>query len=209
MYFGSCYDKQVAGIKLLALQRFSGIAGIAVLWTGVVIAMSRLGLGLIDTRPISHLGIDPASSALFSTSLLVSCFLFISFGFYANRKFKVNNNFISYLLIGQAGQAITAIAPYGMHSQYKLIHTIAAFTLAFSLPLLIRSFARSQSHRPYALLFVWLYRFELLSFVLGMGLFIFTKGIAPLGEALPAVGFHIWIIGVTLASLGKSHATKT
>jgi hypothetical membrane protein len=182
------------------LKQYSGVVGVLVLWTGIATAMHRTGLGLIDRRPISHLGVDPASAMLFSGSLLISAFLFINFAYYIKRTFGVTNRFMTYFLIGQAGQIIAAITPYGEGSPYKLAHTIAAFTLAFSLPLLIQQFAASQTSSAYHNLYVRLLRFEQLTFVIGIGLFVFTEGIAPLGEALPTIGFHTWIIVVTLIS---------
>lgn len=186
---------------LRKLQQYSGVIGVLILWTGISVAMHRTGLGLIDPRPISHLGINPASAGLFTGSLLVSAFLFVNFGYYVKCAFHVSNKFLAYLLIGQAGQAIVAIAPYGEERGYRLIHTIAAFTLAFSLPLLIRQFAVSQKNSPHYHLYVRLLRIEQLMFVLGMGLFIFTKGIAPLGQALPTAGYHLWIIVITYLSI--------
>ncbi len=183
--------------KLNTLQRYSGVAGVMVLWTGVSLAMLVTGLGLIDSRPISYLGIDPLSKMLFASSLLISAFLFINFGFYVKRTFKVINRFMTYFLIGQFCQVVVALVPYRM-GYSRSIHTVAAFALAITLPLLIRAFARSQASSPHRRLYVRLLRFEQITFVIGMGLFIFTKGIAPLGEALPAAGFHVWIIAVTI-----------
>lgn len=189
------------------LWPYSGVVGVLVLWTGVTVGMNRAGLGLVDPRPISYLGVDPKSAVLFSTSLLVSALLFVSFGYYVKRHFHVNNRFLTYLLIGQAGQAVAAVAPYGKNSPYKMLHTIAAFVLAFSLPFLIRQFALSQVGKPYHQKYVWLLKFEQIMFVIGIGLFIFTKGIAPIGEAMPTIGFHLWILVVTVISLkrGKQH----
>ncbi len=177
--------------------------GIVILWTTIILGMSRTGLKLVDSRPISYLGVDPMSATLFSVGLIVSAVLFTIFGLYVRKNFAVKNRFLMYLLIGQAGQIITAISPYGMQSEYKLIHTIAAFTLALSLPPLIRSFAHSQTHDSHSKIYDGLYRFELVTFFIGMGLFIFTKGIAPIGEALPAIGFHVWIIVITIIAYKK------
>ncbi len=248
------------------LQKYSGLAGVIILWTGIVTAMNQAHLGLIDSRPISYLGVNPPTARLFSGSLLISSFLFINFAFYVHRRFHTaeslaqsprpaktpgpglfitfstkiipfryafsrktaknslsagifplklgigsgSNRFMLYFLIGQAGQVIAAITPYGNKSNFKLIHTVAAFTLAFSLPLLIRQFAISQSGKRHHKLYLSLLRLEQLAFLIGIGLFVFTKGIAPLGEALPAIGFHIWIIVVTYTALvTKSRITPS
>lgn len=187
--------------KYRNIQRYSGITGVIILWWGITLAMQRTGLGVIDERPLSYLGVNSLSATLFSTSLLTSACLFLSFGFYVRRRFKVTSRFLTYLGVGQACQIIVAIAPYGMKSSYRTIHTIAAFSLAISLPLLIRAFAHSQSASSHIKIYTGLLRFEQISFVIGIGLFVFTKGIAPLGEALPAIGFHIWIIVITFISV--------
>lgn len=194
-------------IKINTMQRYSGLLGIVILWTSILIAMSRTGLMLVDDRPISYLGIDPLSSGLFSFGLLASALLFLSFGLYVKRVFAVKNNkFLIYIIIGQVSQSIVAIAPYGMKAQYKLLHTIAAFTLAFTLPLLISAFTYSQIGTKYFRIYKGLLLFELLMFVVGMGLFIFTRGIAPLGEALPAIGYHLWIVTVTIIAANSAKA---
>ncbi len=180
---------------------YSGLLGVGVLWTTTLVAMSRANLSLLGSRPFSYLGIDPVSSRIFSSGLIVSALLFCTFGFYIRHAFNVKGNFLTFLLIGQAGQITAALAPYGTQSQLRLLHTIAAFTLAFSLPLLIRAFAYSQKESTKFKRYRWLYRLELLTFVVGMGLFIFTTGIAPLGQALPAIGYHVWIIVLTFIAL--------
>lgn len=186
------------------MQKYSGVIGVLVLWTGIVAAMRIAGLGIIDARPISYLGVDAQTAVLFSGSLLISAFLFVNFAFYVRREFKVRGRFLMYFLIGQTGQVIAAISPYGSNSKFKTIHTVAAFILAFSLPLLIQSFTASQTGHSRHQLFVWLLRLEQLTFVIGIGLFVFTKGIAPLGEALPAIGFHAWIIALTFVMSVKN-----
>jgi hypothetical membrane protein len=159
--------------------------------------MFKARLGFFDQRPISYLGVNPLSKALFSGSLLISAILFVSFGLYLKRKFQVNNRFITYFITGQVGQAIAAVVPYGLHTIHGLIHTVAAFILAFSLPFLIQQFALSQIKSRHYRLYLRLLRFEQCTFIVGIGLFIFTRGLAPLGEALPTVGFHLWIIVLT------------
>jgi len=184
--------------KLSTLWRFSGVVGVAILWVTVTASMSRAGLGIIDNRPLSYLGVNTSTAHLFSIGLLLSSAGFVGFAFYVYRIYQPGRNFLIYFLIGQLGQIIAAIVPYGDNSKYRLIHTVAAFVLAFSLPLFIGSFARSQKLKPHAKLFKQLFVFELLLFVVGMAIFTQTDGIAPIGEALPAIGFHIWICIITL-----------
>jgi hypothetical membrane protein len=176
------------------LAPFSGILGVAIIWLGVGTAMSRAGLRFIDSRPISYLGVTPNTSHLFSITLISSALLFILFGFYLRSKIQTSNKFLVLLIIGQI---IAAITPYGKAEPARSIHTYAAFTLAFSLPLLISAFQNSLKKTSYNNLLKLLVGIECTTFFVGIGLFVFTKGIAPLGEALPAIGFHVWIIVVT------------
>ena len=180
--------------------RTTGTLGVAIIWIGVITSMQRAGLSLIDNRPLSYLGVAPDSARIFSVSLLVSAVLFVLFGLYVRRVYDVHNKFFLYLLIGQIGQVIAAVSPYGKDSPWRLVHTVAAFVLAFSLPLLMRQFTITQTGKPRYRLFRGLLRLEQVTFIVGIGLFIFTKGIAPLGEALPAVGYHLWIIAVAIVA---------
>lgn len=180
------------------LWRWSGVAGVIVLWAAIGLAMQRAGLSLVDVRPISYLGVLPDTAWLFSGGLLVSAGLFIAFAYYVRRHFRVYNRFLTYFLIGMTGQIVAAIIPYGEQSDLRLVHTVAAYFLAFSLPLLIQQFKQSQLRSPKLPIYQWLLYLEGVAFVVGLGLFIFTKGIAPLGEALPAMGFHLWIITVSI-----------
>lgn len=164
-------------------------------------AILHSGFDLTGSRPLSFLGVDPASKWLFSGGLLLSAVLFIAFAFYVRRRFNVHNRFLLYFLIGQAGQIIAAIFPYGQQNNYRTVHTIAAFTLAFSLPFLIREFTRSQRGRPHHPLYRKLLYFELATFIIGLSIFTLTNSIAPIGQALPALGFHVWIIVSSLIAV--------
>ena len=187
--------------KLQKFQQLVGILGVLILWSGIATAMFIGHLRLFDTLPISSLGVNPKTAYLFSLSLLISAALFINFAYYVRRTFIINNSFLIFFLIGQIGQAIVAIAPYGNHSQYRLLHTIAAFTLAFSLPLLMQQFYYSQKDNTHSHLFKQLLFLEIVLFVVGIGTFIFTQGLAPLGEILPTLGFHLWIVIISIIAL--------
>jgi hypothetical membrane protein len=187
--------------KLNKYQKYSGILGVLIIWLGIGAAMFIARLGLFSNLPISSLGVNPKTSVLFSLSLLTSAALFIKFAFYVRQKFKVKNRFLTYFMIGQFGQIIVALVPYGNNSRYKLIHTIAAFTLAFSLPFLIGQFYFSQSNSKFKSLYKSLLILEVGLFVVGIGAFVFAKGVAPLGEILPTMGFHLWIITVSVIGL--------
>jgi hypothetical protein len=184
------------------LQPYSGVFAVFIIWLATLLSMYRTGLGLFDDRPISFLATDPSSRWLFIGGLIVSALLLIAFAHYVNVEFGVNNKFLKYFVVGQIGQIILAVSPYG-ETAVGVIHLLAAFTLAFSLPLLIKQFAVSQKKSRYHQVYRYLLRFEQVSFVIGIGLFVFARGLAPLGEAMPAIGFHLWIIVVTYVAIKR------
>ncbi len=191
------------------IKLYSGVLGVLFLWTFILIGMYNTGLGLIDDRPISSLGVNHESRFLFTWGLIGSALLFTTFAYYIKDAFHTNQKFVVYFLIGQVGQVVAAIVPYGQNNPYRIIHTVAAFILAFSLPFLIYEFAKSQKRDRSKQIFTRSVYFELLLFSVGIGLFIFTSGIAPLGQALPAIGFHIWIFIVTYYALtDEQHPLK-
>jgi len=181
------------------LLKFSGVLAIIVLWSGISVSMYKAGLGLIDTRPISFAGTEPETSFLFSATLITSAILFGLFGYNIYRKYGCSKWFIITFMLGQIAQVVAALFQYG--GEDKLIHTVAAFTLAGAIPTYMLFFAlsiKTLSLRSIAFRF---YIIELLFFTVGIGAFIFVKGISPLAEILPALPFHAWIIYMTFFSL--------
>lgn len=187
---------------LKKLQPYTGLLAVFVVWAGTLMSMYRTGLGLLDARPISILSTEPSSRLLFSGSLVASALLFICFAYYINTKFAVNNTFLKYFIAGQIGQIILALSPYG-ETLIGVIHLLAALTLAFSLPLLIKQFMLSQHKSPYQRTYMYLFRLEQIALVIGLGLFVFARGLVPLGEAMPAIGFHLWILVVTYIAIKR------
>jgi hypothetical protein len=179
---------------LHTIWRYSGALGVLVVWIGLSLAMRRAGLGLIGDDPISYLGSIPLTARTFSGILLVSSMLFTGFAFYTWRTFSAGPLFLAFFIIGQVGQAIAALAEIGEQSSLAVVHTSAAYALGFSFPLLVWQFTRTQTKSRHYHLFLKLLVFELVTFTVGMGAFIFTKGYAPISEILVAIGFHIWIL---------------
>jgi hypothetical membrane protein len=176
---------------------YTGLLGVLILWVSISIAMYRAGLDLISNRPISYLGVYAPTKLLFSFALISSALLFMVFAIYIYRLYKVRNKYLAYFLIGLLGQCMTALIPDSSGSP-RTVHVIAAFTLAFSQPLLMREFLLSLNNNAHRKLFLSLLRLDYLFFIVGIGLFIFVHGVAPLGEALPTVGFDIWVIVLTI-----------
>ena len=190
-------------ILLGKLPAYAGVVGIVALWTLIITALLRARLGFFDNKPISYLGVNPHTKLLFSTALIISAVCFILFGLYLKRVFRVHGTYIYFFIIGQIGQIVAGVVPDKSGSGAKVVHVIAAFTLAFSLPLLIGQFARSQKDSNYQKLYQGLFYFELAAFVIGIGLFISTKGSAVLDETLPTIAFDVWMIVLTHITLKK------
>ena len=178
------------------LFRFSGIAGVIILWTVTIIGMNLSGLGLIDDRPISFIGVQDQTALFFNIGLGASALLFFVFGLYLNNKYTLSKWFIVLLGIGQLAQIVAAIFPYG--GSVKIIHTTAAFILAGCIPLYMKAFAVSLKTGPFKRKAFLLYNLEKTCFVVGIGAFVFLSGISPLAEILPALPFHAWIYWLSL-----------
>ena len=176
--------------------RYFGIVGIILLWVGTIIGMLRSGLSLVDTRPISYIGVATDSALFFNSLLFLSAVCFVLFGVYLYKSIGLNKSFLLVFLIGQIGQMIAAILPYG--GQYKIVHTVAAFTLATAIPIFMYIFSKSKSLGNFKTSARRLFIAELIFFTVGISTFIFIDGISPIAEILPALPFHLWIILITV-----------
>ncbi len=72
----------------------------------------------------------------------------------------------------------------------------------------MRLFAKAQPKGEFRQTCYRLFYLELFSFVIGIGLFTLTKGVAPLGEVLPALGFHIWMLVLTFRAVVDQRLTR-
>lgn len=177
--------------------RYGGMATVFVLWVSIGTAMLRAHLGLLDSRPLSYLGTDPRSNWLFSGGLIIAAITMLGFSYYLRKAYKLNNWFSGAVLVGQLGQIIAALVPYG--GSGKRWHTIAAFVLAFSIPIMMWLFTKqTENRRQLANKFVMA---ELVAFVLGLGWFIFTKNAAPFSQILVALVYHGWLMSLSAGLL--------
>lgn len=180
------------------LKKYSGVITVLILWVSILTAISKANLSIWGTAPLSSLGVTEASAVYFSTGLMLAAFSFMIFGTYLKNYFVISRGFLTAMFIGQLSQIIAALAPYGDKQPMKLIHTLAAFTLAFSIPIMLFFFAVAQKTGPLwraAILLMWA---EIAAFILGIGAFAFVFKGAPFGQILPAVAFHAWIIFISI-----------
>lgn len=158
--------------------------------------MWRAGLGVADDRPISYLGTDPKTMALFRGGLIVATVLLVEFAWAVDQRLARSTGFFVAFLVGMTGQAVVATVSIAGEGASHAVHTNAGIVLGLSLPLLMWRFAAGQPpgrwrRQSYGLM--WL---EVASVVAGIALSM--AGRAVIAEVLPAAGFHLWIVVVTL-----------
>ena len=177
-------------------SRYTGVAAVAVLWTTVGTGMYLTGLGWADDRPISYLGTDDRAMALFRGGLIVATVLLGGFAWTVGQRLSRPAGFLAVFLVGQAGQAVVAVVSIAGHGTSHAVHTSAGILLGLSLPLLMWRFAAGQPQgvwrrQSYGLM--WL---EVAASVVGVALS--RAGLATMAEVVPALGFHLWVIVVTV-----------
>ena len=178
------------------LLRFAGVAAVGVLWTTVGLGMWRVAFDVTGDRAISYLGTDTRTMALFRGGLLVATVLLLGFAWAVKRSLARPTGFFGVFLVGMAGQAVVATVSIAGEGASHAAHTTGGIVLGLSLPLFIWRFAAGQPpgrwrRQSYGLL--WL---EVVAVVAGVALS--RVHLAVVAEVLPAVGFHLWIIVVTV-----------
>jgi hypothetical protein len=178
------------------LLRHSGVAAVVVLWLTVVVGMLRTGLELLGDQPISYLGTDGTTDTLFRVGLLVAAAAFVAFAWAVRRRLLRETGFLGIFVVGMAGQAVVAVVPLTDRGTSHDVHVTAGILLGLSLPLFIWRFAAALApgparRRAYALLWV-----EVAACTAGV--LLSRAGLAFVAEVVPAVGFHLWVVLVTV-----------
>lgn len=176
--------------------RFTGVAAVAVLWTVLGAAMWRSGFPLLGPRPLSWMVADPASAWLFRAALVVGALLLVGFHAHVRDRYPVDGWFSFALLGGLFGQLVAAVVPIDGGDAANRVHTYAALALGASLPLLIWRFAAAQPDGPWRRVTRALVAVEVVA--CAVGLLLSRGSLAPLAEIVPAAGFHLWIVAVTV-----------
>lgn len=152
-------------------------------------------LTVLDERPISYLGTNGRSMPLFRADLILATALLVIFAWAVHQRLERPAGFLIVFLVGMAGQAVVAVVSVAGHGTSHAIHTTAGIILGLSLPLFIWRFAAGQPAGRWRALAYGLMWLELALCLAGIGLS--SSHRAALAEALPAGGFHLWIIVVT------------
>ncbi|MDQ3123243.1 MAG: hypothetical protein M3Q14_00975 [bacterium] len=184
--------------KKLDIQRFSGIVTVMILRVTILTSIYITHLDIFGSNPLSSVGTDNRTALIFSVGLISASLTLLFFTQYLSRVYIVSKSFLIILIVGQIGQIIAALVHFGGEQPDRAIHSYAALTLAFSIPLALWRFAAAQtdpSIRRRAYLLFWV---ELACFVIGIGVFSFVIKGAPIGQIITALAFHAWIIYFSL-----------
>lgn len=188
----------------MRVLRYTGVAAIVTVWTTLLSAAALSGFDLLGDDPLSYLGTQPTSAALFTAGLLLPAVLLTAFHHHVRARYPVSTGFSVAMLVGLAGQVVAAFVPIGGNSTAHRIHTASALVLGISLPLLMWRFAAAQPSGSWRRLAYALFWAEALA--CGAGLYLSARSIAPLAEILPGTVFHVWIVVVSFAGcLGAGH----
>lgn len=181
------------------LGRYAGVAAVATVWSTLLSATALTSFDLLGPEPLSYLGTQDRSAALFAIGLAVPAVLLAVFHREVRRRYPVARGFSIAMLGGLAGQMIAAFVPIGGDAGVHRVHTTSALILGASLPVLMWRFAAGQPSGGWRRLCYGLFWVE--AAACAAGLYLSSHGVAPLAEVLPGSAFHAWVLVVT-ASFG-------
>jgi hypothetical protein len=178
--------------------RYTGLAAVVTVWATLLTASAVSGFDLLGDDPLSYLGTDRRSAALFTVGLAVPALLFAAFHRYVRDRFPASTGFSVVMLAGLAGQMVAAFVPIGGDPTLHRIHTTCALALGASLPLLMWRFAAGQPAGRWRRLAYRLFWVE--AAACAVGLYLSARTVAPLAEILPGMAFHAWVLTLTFAA---------
>jgi hypothetical membrane protein len=178
--------------------RWTGVAAIVTVWTTLLTATAVSGFDLLGDDPLSYLGTQPRSAALFTAGLLLPAVLLTAFHHHVRGRYRVSTGFSVAMLVGLVGQVIAGVVPIGGDSVAHSVHTASALVLGVSLPLLMWRFAAAQPFGSWRRLAYGLFWVE--AAACAVGLYLSARSIAPLAEILPGTVFHLWIVVVSVGA---------
>lgn len=184
---------------VLRLGQYAGIAAVATVWGTLLSATVLAGFDLLGPEPLSYLGTQDRSAALFTTGLAVPAVLLAVFHGEVRRRLPTGRGFSTAMLVGLAGQVVAAFVPIGGDGGAQRVHTTSALVLGASLPVLMWRFAAAQPAGRRRRLSYGLFWAETLA--CGAGLYLSSRGLAPVAEILPGAVFHVWVLAVTSSLL--------
>jgi hypothetical protein len=182
-------------------SRWSGVAAVVVLWTGIGVAVLRTGFPVLGDLPLSRLAADSRAEPIFGPTLVVAALLFVVFCVEVARRYSVGRWFVVVMVSAMTGQLVTGIVPIGAPGESEPVHVAAGLVLGGLIPVFLGLFAVAQppgSWRQVAFRLFWA---QLAATVVGVALS--DSGRAALAEMLPAFLFHVWVVAVTLHAVDR------
>jgi hypothetical protein len=177
------------------LGQFTGIAAVVTVWGALLSATVLTSFDLLGPDPLSYLGTQDRSAALFTIGLAVPAVLLTLFHQEVRRRLPTGSGFSAVMLVGLAGQLVAAFVPIGGNGGAHRIHTTSALVLGASLPVLMWRFAAGQPAGRWRQLCYRLFWAEVVA--AAAGLYLSARHVAPLAEILPGAVFHLWVLMVT------------
>lgn len=128
----------------LVITRYSAIAAIVFVWIIFVIGMFQVHLRLLDSRPLSYLGVSDYAP-YFKLGLLVGLVSMGLFYLYLKRTFRPTKLFRNLYFTGLAMQLIVSFTSYQIDNKPQLWHWAAALILAAALVFSPWVFSKSRN----------------------------------------------------------------
>jgi hypothetical protein len=124
--------------------RYSALIGIVGTWLLFIIGMAQTNLKLLDSRPLSYLGIS-SFAPYFKIGLIAGVCLMAVFYNYLQQTFMPSRAFKLTYFIGLLMQTIVALTPYRSNNTFQWLHWTAAIILALALVCAPWLFSASQN----------------------------------------------------------------
>jgi hypothetical protein len=176
------------------LYKFSGIIAVMAVWVSIISSIIIADLNIFADTPISDLGVDLRTRYLFISGLLISAVAFSTFAIRTHLILKTSLLAPIVLIAGQVSQVIVAATPYNAVTYIKMLHLVAAYTLAFSMPITMGLYAFTAKNKLLNRLNRRFFFAELLLFTFGLSWFIFAPNAGALSEILVGITFDIWVL---------------
>lgn len=135
---------QMIGRHFRTLARYSAFIGIIGTWLVFIVGMAHTDLKLLDSRPLSYLGIS-SFAPYFKIGLVTGVCLMAAFYIYLQKTFVPSRLFKVAYFLGLSTQIIVALTPYQANGAFQWVHWTAAIILAVVLVCAPWLFSASQN----------------------------------------------------------------
>jgi hypothetical protein len=186
----------MTGDYFKTFTRYSGLVGIVGVWLLFVIGMVRTHLLLLDTRPLSYLGVS-SFAPYFKLGLIGGIFLMAAFYSYLQRTFAPAQAFRAIFFVGLVMQGVAATTPYKSHNMFQWLHWTAAIILATALVCSPWLFASSKNISASARRISRGVTITYLVALVIEAVLLLTLKYYVISELINLLIFHMWILYLT------------